>query len=122
MVVKAIHLFISPVEKKRKTLTLSQKVDIIHAVDSSSNKRDVAKKFDIASSTLSTILRQKGKIMNEWTNSSFFSKRKKLRGGDYADVDQALLQGFTLQRACNVPINGPMRQEKSNAICGRSLT
>jgi hypothetical protein len=48
MVVKAIHLFISPVEKKRKTLTLSQKVDIIHAVDSSSKKRDVAKKFDIA--------------------------------------------------------------------------
>lgn len=102
-----------PPEKKRKTLTLSTKVEIIQAVESNSKKGDVAKTFDIAPSTLSTVLSQKEKIMYEWTKSGTLSQRKKIRAVEYADVDQALVQWFTQQRSANVPINGPMLQEKA---------
>ena len=102
-----------PPEKKRKILTLATKVDIIHAVDSFNKKGDVAKKFDIPSSTLSTILGQKDKIIEEWSRSASLSQRKKICGVTYADIDGALLQSFSQQRARNVPINGPLLQEKA---------
>lgn len=99
-------------KNKRRVLDLATKVKIIKEVENN-KKGVVAKKMGIPPSTLSTILSQKEKIREEWTKSGCSSQRKKIRPIEYADVDQALLQWFTQQRTYNVPINGPILQEKA---------
>lgn len=102
-----------PPEKKRKTISLATKVDILQAVERGDKKGDIAKKFEVQPSTLSTILNQKEKVMEEWSRSGSASQRKKIRGVTYDDIDQALFQWFTQHRACGVPISGPLMLEKA---------
>ena len=103
----------SPPEKKRKTISLARKVDILHEVESGEKKGDIAKKFEIQPSTLSSILTQKEIVLMKWSGSGSVSQRKKIRSVIYENVDQTLLKWFTLQRSRDVPISGPLMQEKA---------
>ena len=98
---------------KRKNIALDTKVTIIEAVQRGAKKGDVAKQYEIKPSTLSTILGQSEKIMEEWSRSGSLSQRKKIRSAKYDDIDKALLQWFTEQRAHGAPISGPLMLEKA---------
>ena len=41
------------------------------------------------------------------------SDAKKMRVGDYEQVDKAVFKWFSLQRSQNVPIDGPILKEKA---------
>lgn len=98
---------------KRKAISLATKVSLLESVQSGMKKGDVAKKFDIQPSTLSTILHHRQKIMEDWSRSGSLSQRKKIRAVKYDNIDQALLQWFTEQRAHGAPISGPLLLEKA---------
>ena len=59
----------------------------------------IAKEFDIATSTLPTILKSKDKILVRFTGDD---NRKSSRDMDFSDVDEAVLRFFKQARVKNI--------------------
>ena len=102
---------------KRKRITLETKVAIIEAVErKTKTNAQICREFDLPSSTLYTILKEKEKIMKAHNNGDFDRDCKKLRTADFADVDNALIIWFKQARSQQVPISGPILMEKAKEI------
>lgn len=85
---------------------------ILDAVSRGEKKKDVAAKFGIPASSLSTILNAKDAIRSAVERGTD-SKKKKLKSSTYADVDKAVFTWFMDMRARNVPISGAVLQQKA---------
>ncbi|GFS54188.1 tigger transposable element-derived protein 4 [Nephila pilipes] len=79
-------------------------------VDKGVKKMDIALKFDIPPNSLSTIIKNRGKLQN-YDSSNSCSKR--LRTCVYEDVDVAVLKWIHTMRDKNVPISGPFIIERA---------
>ena len=102
---------------KRKRITLETKVAIIEAVErKTKTNAQICREFDLPSSTLYTILKEKEKLMKAHNNGDLDRDRKKLRTADFADVDKALIIWFKQARNQQVPISGPILMEKAKEI------
>ncbi|XP_070390804.1 tigger transposable element-derived protein 6-like [Dermacentor albipictus] len=101
----------------RKFLSLKDKARILAAVASGEKKGDVAKKFEISPSSLSTILKSKEAI-EQALASGTSAKRKKLTPSAHEDLDKAMYAWFVETRAKNIPISGNAVQQKAlNYAC-----
>ncbi|XP_064468534.1 tigger transposable element-derived protein 6-like [Ornithodoros turicata] len=98
--------------RKRKVLCLEDKAAIIAAVSRGEKKKDVALGFGIAQSSLSTILKEKEKIMSSVERGSS-SQRKKVKRPSYEEIEKALFAWFMDVRARNVPVSGAMLIQKA---------
>lgn len=99
--------------KKRKVLTLDDKVAMIEAVSKGEKKKDVAIRFNIPPSTLSTILKSKEDVLKAVHSGSCSGQRKKLKAATYGDVDEAVFKWFTDIRAKDIPVSGAVLQQKA---------
>ncbi|CAN8010949.1 unnamed protein product [Ixodes pacificus] len=70
----------------------------------------------MAPSTIATILRNRQKIMKLHRGSQLAPTRKRLRLGNYQNVDAAVLTWFKDARLQDVPVSGPMLQEKAQEL------
>lgn len=95
----------------RKSLTWETKVKIINEINNGTSNSDICKKYDLSSSTVSTIWKNKNKIME--TLNSNISKLKRIRTPVNKNVKEALLQWFKQKSIQNVPISEPILQEKA---------
>lgn len=75
---------------ERKAVSLKRKTKILRAVDCSQNKKGIAADFDLALSTLSTIIGRRKKIEDMHTSNAVKSDRKHVRPCVYPDVEEAL--------------------------------
>ena len=89
--------------RKRKAFDLNVKVSILEDVQMGKKKGEIAARYKIAPSTLSTIIKQKDVVMAEWDKCGS-TDRKKFRPSPVEEVDKALELWFTQQRASNIPI------------------
>ena len=107
-------------KSKQKSLSLKERFTIIKEVDKRSGrhgaKTEVAKQFGIANSTLSTILKDRQKIISAFEESSFQPERKRMRLALYDEVEEGLLIWFKSVREKNVPVSGPILQTKAEEI------
>ena len=105
----------STTKRKRRTLTLEEKYKLVSAIKDGARNVEAAKLFDPPSSgsTISTILKEKHKIVRAYEEGSYSDKRKKMRQSDYPDLNKALSQWFRTVRTSNVPLSGPLLQEKA---------
>ena len=78
-----------------------------------SRKKDVAVRFDILPNTLSTILKNKEKIVESYEKSAISPARKRHRSSAHENVDTALYEWFKERRNQNIPISGPILMAKS---------
>ena len=102
---------------KRRRITIDTKASIIEAVEKKNRTNaQICRDFDIPSSTLYTILKEKEKIMKAQSSGDFMGDRKRIRRPDFADVDQALLVYFKQARAQRVPISGPQLMVKGKEL------
>ncbi|KAH6935351.1 hypothetical protein HPB50_005233 [Hyalomma asiaticum] len=99
--------------KKRKILTLEDKMAILGAVSAGEKRKDVAAKFGIPASSLSTILNAKDAIRSSVQHGTDSKKKKKLKSSTYAGVDKAVFTWFMDMRARNVPISSALLQQKA---------
>lgn len=95
---------------KRKQLTLSDKVELLNKVEAGNKKATICKQYNLPPSTLSTLIKNKEKIRVAFEENS---KRKRLRTTKKLDLDTALLNWFKIQRNANIPISGPILQERA---------
>lgn len=103
-------------QPRRKTLSFREKIAVINAVSSGKEKKkDVAARFGVRPSTLSTILKSKERIFTA-VSSGTSGARKKLRASNYADVEKTVLRWTLDMRTRNVPLTGTMLQEKAREV------
>ncbi|KAH7939385.1 hypothetical protein HPB52_011694 [Rhipicephalus sanguineus] len=93
------------VKKKRRQISLKEKVDILTELNAGKKKVDICRERDIAPSTVATILKDREKILAP--------SRKRLRLGNYQTVDDTVLTWFKDARQHGVPLSGPIIQEKA---------
>lgn len=98
--------------RKRKVLLLEDKLSILNAVTAGEKKKDVAARFNIPASSLSTILAAEQSIRSAM-ESGTSAQKKRLKTSTYADVDNAVFAWFLDRRAQNVPISGAILQQKA---------
>jgi hypothetical protein len=102
---------------KRKKLTVSDKLNVIYEVEAHLNipHTEMANCFVLPPSTLSKIMLSKEKITDaEYKCGAQAKKRKNMKLGANDELEKILLEWFQQMRSDNVPINGPILQEKAN--------
>lgn len=100
--------------KTRKTLTLSQKLEILRDLENGASNSAICKSYNLSKSTVSTILKNKDNIRS--ARCSNISKLKRIRKSQRPDVDQALLKWFSIQRSQNMPLTGSILQTKAEEL------
>ena len=105
---------------KHKSLSLQDKIKILKVVEESAgqhgSKGRIAKEFGIANSTLSTIIKDKDKIVAAFNHGMFEPERKRMRTSVYESVEEALLMWFKDIYGRNVPVSGEVLQMKASEL------
>ncbi|NXX80753.1 TIGD4 protein, partial [Urocolius indicus] len=102
------------VVRKKKSISIEEKIDIISAVESGEKKADIAAKYGIKKNSLSSIMKNKEKVLEAFESLRFDPKRKRLRTAFYSDLEEALMKWYRIAQCLNVPVNGPMLRLKAN--------
>lgn len=97
--------------QKRKRLTIKEKVELLNVCEKEKlSARKAAEKFGLGKTQVSDILRDKNSILLEYEkNGNMESKRKFPR----TVIDEVVYKWFSQMRAKNMPISGPLIQEKA---------
>lgn len=100
--------------KKRKTLTIEQKVKIIHELEINKDQSILVKRGIASSSVISRIWTNRLKIIA----SSMYrpKKAKRIKESLNPELDHTLLLWFKEQRRNNVPISGQVLLENANML------
>lgn len=92
--------------KKRKALNIEEKVDIIERLKNNESNADICKSTGLVTSTVSTIWKNRDKILEAFEKNKGTSKRLKV--AEKSDLDKAALIWFTQQRNENKIVTGPV--------------
>ena len=101
----------SSVKRKLTNKTLVQKWEIIRHIEKGMTNKEASERFGVLKNTISTWIKNKEKRLAALQETS--SHTKKIRSCDYAEVDKAVFQWFSLQSSQHVPIDGIMIKEKA---------
>lgn len=105
--------------RKRKALSLKEKLDVLNAVDTQPARKrvDIAKDLGLPPSTLNSIVSKRAEI--EGNAALFGPKAKRARGAKYGNLDEALLTWFKQARAAGINFDGSILREKAMVIADR---
>ncbi|XP_062430738.1 tigger transposable element-derived protein 4 [Rhea pennata] len=103
-----------PAARRKKSISIEEKVDMISAVESGRKKAEVAAQYGIKKNSLSSILKNKDKVLEAFESLGFDPRRKRLRTAFHADLEEALMRWYRIAQCLNVPVNGPMLRLKAN--------
>ncbi|GFU90643.1 uncharacterized protein TNCV_2092401 [Trichonephila clavipes] len=98
--------------KKYKCLTISEKQKVTESVEEGERKVDVAKAFEIALNSLSTLLKNKEKIFSASSSKS----EKRVSKGNFPRLEQCLVSWMRQCRGQNIPMGGSLLKEKAKAF------
>lgn len=99
-------------KRKRTDLTLATKYEIVKLLDQKVSQSEIGRRYGLVQSTISTISKNRSKIKENY-ESSGNSERKRHRSGKNAQLDDALKEWFQTARQRDIPISGPILQEKA---------
>ena len=95
--------------RKQSAISLKVKMELLKAVDEGhSSKTDICKKFGIANSTLSKIIKNRDQLTVAFERSMFQPARKQMRKAKHEDLEAALLVWFKQARSQNAPLSVPL--------------
>lgn len=99
--------------RKLKILSVADKLELIREVEKGEKSKSlIAIQFGIPKSTLSTIIKNKMKIIASTAEGkSVHRYRQKLP--QHSDVEKCLIKWFQETRKNNIPVNGPLLQQKA---------
>ena len=107
----------STIASKRKlnTKSIKDEYSTLKEVEDGKTKSQIAAKYGIPKSTLSTWLKNKDKIF-EATKKGSNSKRQRLRQGTFANFDQAMFKWLLIFRSRDVALSGLVFKTKAIAF------
>lgn len=106
-------------KRKHVTLTIHQKLDIIRRLEKGENRNNIMTEFNIGSSTIYDIKKQKQnleKFVSESASVKSLDIRQTLKKPKLDTLDSVLYTWFSAKRAEGKPITGPMIIEKAKVF------
>lgn len=91
-------------EKKRKMLSLKDKLNLIAEKNKGVTQGHLARKYGLSKSTICGIMGQAEKLTAAAANHTFPLKTKRLRKSKYDKVDKALFEWFVRIRKTGMPL------------------
>lgn len=101
---------------KRKNREFDEKLLIIQEVDKKTPRSDICKRFNLAKSSLSAILKDREKIYDALASGNFSPKTKRMRTAKFEDIEILVFEWHQRVRSSSVAISGDMIKEKALSI------
>lgn len=99
---------------KRRAFSIEEKMKVINRIEKGETIKNLVSELGLSQSTISTIWKSRQKIQEKFEKD--VTSKKKLRSSQHQDLEDALLEWFKVQRSRNIPLNGPILQEKANKL------
>jgi len=101
--------------RKRKKLSIEEKITVIETVGSGQSQRSVAKLFDVSKTQVQHIIATKDELLLEYQESlnNSQSRPKRHRKTNNEEINEATLKWYHERRSQNLPVSGTMLQEKA---------
>ena len=107
-------------KRVRNDISLETKLKILRDVGSTkTSKAQIARNYGIAPTTLQTIVKNKERIMAGLSDGEFQPEGKRMRMSTEEDVDRCTYEWMQQMRSKNLPISGPILQEKASEFAKR---
>ena len=106
--------------KKRKELSLGDRVKVIYLADEGLSARKIADRFDVGKTQIQTIIKNKSDILKAYSEGVPIERKRKMRATGNERVNELTLEWFKRARSKNIPLSGPLLQEKAR-IFSREL-
>jgi hypothetical protein len=103
-------------KRKRVVLSIQQKLEIIEKLEKGHLVKVLAKDYGIGEQTVRDLKKKKNELISfacASDSSSGMKKRKTMKKSTYDELDKAMVQWFSQQRAQGNPINGLICAEKA---------
>jgi len=102
----------------RKTLTLEEKISLIKDNQDGNglSTRQLADKYKISKSSAAKILLRSEEFLADYSSNSNKGVKRKLKDISGQLIDKVVFEWFTQQRAKQIPISGPILQEKARQV------
>ena len=104
--------------RKRKILTLEEKVKAIRLSEKGDSSRKIAVTFDVGKTQINSLIKDNQKnILTLWENGMNGDRKiVKAKRCLYPDINEAVYEWFQTARGKNIPVSGKMIQEKAIII------
>lgn len=100
----------------RHTLMLAEKIKLIRENEQNASYRELADKYKISIGSVSNIIKRKGEYIEDYEQNENSNKKRNIRDEFSQQLDQQLYECFVAQRSKNIPISGPILQERALQI------
>jgi ribosomal protein L15 len=100
-------------------LSIQDKFNLIKDVNSGFKKKDIAIKYGVPKSTVSTILKNKEKVIKAIEEGTVSQNCKKLKKGTFENLDRAVVDCSKATRSQNILVSGALIEEKVLELAGR---
>ncbi|NXU90857.1 TIGD4 protein, partial [Xiphorhynchus elegans] len=103
-------------ERRKKSISIEEKIDIISALESGKKKADVAAKYGIKKNSLCSIMKNKDKVVEAFESLRFDPRRKRLRRSRVAGLEQALARWCHMAQGLALPLSGPVLRRRAQRL------
>ena len=100
------------VKRKLTNKSIIEKCKALKDLEKGMSNKELAQKYGVPKNTVSTWVKNKNKLLISLEKNGTKSKRKKLRSGNFENVDKAIFTWFISKRS-QVPIDGTILKEKA---------
>ena len=99
----------------RKALTLEQKIKLIKDNQKCNglSVRQLADKYGVSKSSVANIFQRREEFISDYTSNCNKGIKRKHKDEDGQTIDQLVFEWFIIQRTKQIPISGPILQEKA---------
>ena len=99
--------------KKRKMLSLSDRIKVLEASDRSLSARKVSEYFGVGKTQIQDIVKNKEAIRLDYSEGAPLDKRQNLRKTGNEEINSLIYEWFRAARSKNVPVSRLLIQEKA---------
>lgn len=101
--------------RKRKQISLSEKLSIINGVANGEKQADIARRMGLSKQTVNSILKNKD-VAEKCDSGEIQEKRFRMRKAAHPDVESALLMWLRDARARGIPVNGLLLRSRAEQL------
>lgn len=96
-------------------LTLDKKIELINdsANGTGLSQRELSAKYNVSKGAVYNILQRQEEYKCDFQTNSNKGVKRKLQDDSGRKIDEAVFSWFTQQRSKNIPLSGPIIQEKA---------
>lgn len=108
-------VFVEMASRKRNELSLRQKVDLLKSSEGKSS-RQLAEFYGVGRTQVQNILKRKREILDSFDNNGLSIRKRQCVSSANDDLNDLMWEWFEKMRGQNIPVSGPLLQEKALII------